>query len=473
MARGLTIAGQATVPSDWLGGYCCYSVLWPDSPEWEAILRGLLTLPSQGRYWDGNTGSIVDAQEAIFETFDNNLHLTEVLMACTDEVANGLIAIANALVNNSGNGPIVVNTGGVSNSVSCYSNSNAGVQSHVTLTDGTNWPIFGDGPIQTLPEEGFPPEYSDIEAYDADKCRKANKIADDLIDTLTNLGNVNFVSGVIGAVVILGAIVGLIAVPAAAIPLLLFALTANVGITAVVLELKNEVVTNRDDLVCLLYQGDNVENTLNSVSDFFDVLVATVAPEAALAVAVKSIALWLMSGDTLNALFSAQAMGVYPDATCECVSGCEEPIQITWEFPTDSNGWEWSQLVGSTALTDGTWYDPFNALTVFIRPGESGQPCVQRWTSPVGCYLGDTFEVGLSAAASPSGLVARSIVHYTDDTETNEIFTSSFNTLNTVYAVDIDPLKTIEWVAVEWEYDGISGSFDFQSYLNAPQIYDA
>lgn len=468
MAGKVTIVGQAVIPGDWLGEYCCYSVLWPVSEEWLAVLRGLLTLPAQGRYWDANTGNIVGAQSVILDTFDNNLHLTEVLMSCTDDVATALQAIATALANQGGCSDVTVVGGGGAVDVSCYANSNAGIQDYITLTDGTIWPIFGSQPIAELPESGYPEGYPNVEDYDTDKCRKATKIVDDFVDSLNNLGNISWGTGAIGVVAVLAAIVGLITVPPVAIPLLLFALTANVGITALVIELSNEVEANREDLICLLYEGENVQFILNSVSDFFDVIIAAIAPAAALGIALKSIAMWLMSGDTLNFLFSASAANLYPNADCSCAS-CENPEEHTWDFTLDSDGWVWSCEGGSCSPGHG-WYDPFNAVYITI---ESAYPTArQRWISPEGCYAGNTFQVTLSAQSNATNLVGRGIVHYVDDTEDVEdlVASGTWPSSGTNYDMDVQD-KEVLWVAVEWEYSGLGGGLNFNSFFNQPVIY--
>ena len=79
--------GIAVIPDDWTDQYITLCIQWPDSTDWRAILRGLLTLPYEPSFWDAFTGTISDAQAAIIETFDQNLHLEE----CT-VIPTGLIA---------------------------------------------------------------------------------------------------------------------------------------------------------------------------------------------------------------------------------------------------------------------------------------------------------------------------------------------------------------------------------------------
>lgn len=51
------------IPNDWAGEeWECVIVEWPNSVQWFGLLRGLITTPVRGRFWDGTTGSIIDAQ---------------------------------------------------------------------------------------------------------------------------------------------------------------------------------------------------------------------------------------------------------------------------------------------------------------------------------------------------------------------------------------------------------------------------
>jgi len=78
--------GLAVIPDDWTSGYVELCIKWPDSPDWRAILRGLLTSPNNVEFWDKFTGTPTDAQATIIETFDQNLHLEECIMIPTGTV---------------------------------------------------------------------------------------------------------------------------------------------------------------------------------------------------------------------------------------------------------------------------------------------------------------------------------------------------------------------------------------------------
>lgn len=328
------------IPDDWDGeSYCDFAVCWPDSEKWRGLLRGLISLTQRGWTWDERTGSILDIQTIGKAIVEKNLDLRACLMACDNtEIADALNNIAAAL-QNAGGQPITVNV----SSGSCGgcdftdSQSTVNVQTTVVLGDGSTWQVFGEQPMAELGPGEFPPEYPNLGAYDADKCAKANKIVDDFIASLENFANTNWTVGVIGAAVILGCVVGLITVPAATIPLLLFALTANVGITALLLQFKVLVGDNKQDLVCILAEGDNIVNIIELAADFFDTLIALIPGSGTLAVVIRSIALWLLNADTLGYLFTGNAAEVYPDADC---SACATELEcFDFEAEQDLLGW--------------------------------------------------------------------------------------------------------------------------------------
>lgn len=67
---------------------CEFLVCWPNDEKWLGLLRGLLGAPTQGRYWDATTGSIVGVQAFFKQIWDDNINVDErqVIMACDSEV---------------------------------------------------------------------------------------------------------------------------------------------------------------------------------------------------------------------------------------------------------------------------------------------------------------------------------------------------------------------------------------------------
>ncbi|NJN99162.1 MAG: hypothetical protein HC875_36240 [Anaerolineales bacterium] len=324
---------------------------------------GLHHHPPARRFWDERTGNIKTNQDVGRQIFENNFPLDGVIMSCNDQsIANALQSIAAALSsqNSNSNATAIAQCGGCGGS-SGVNNSTISVQAFVTLPDGTQWPIMGTQPIAELPESGYPDGYENQAEYDTDKCAKATKMANDFINSIENFATVNWIGGVVGAAAILACLVGLITVPYAAIPLLLFALCGNIGITAALSAFADELQNRRQDLICILYEGDTVSLIITQMAEFLDVVIATIHPASAIAVVLKNIGLWLMNGDVLNYLFNSAARQAYPSADC---SACE-PCPTYWDFEDGLQGWFIQEDNGSGS--DIAWDN--GELSMTYNPG--------------------------------------------------------------------------------------------------------
>jgi len=355
---GVVLLGETMkipIPTDWNGvDTCRWAVCWPSSPQWKAILFGLLSSPSQGRYWDEETGNIRNTQALFRPFYTQNFDLSEVIMACNDiNIADALNAIAVALAaQTSGGGAGCGCSGGSTSTIVQCLGTNLSVNNTVILPDGTTWPVFSTTPVPTLPPSGFPDGYPDEGAYLTDKCAKATKIIDDLIATLNQIGLINWGSGVIGAAIIIGALVGAITVPYVVIPLLLFALTANIGITALLIQSANYIEANKQDFICILYETDTVDEIIQLISSALVTMVAFLGVSGAIAVAIKGIILWLLNGDVLGLLFDSSAAGQYPSADCDfCAQEC--PILFDWQSNSDALGFTFNTLTTNSTVQVG------------------------------------------------------------------------------------------------------------------------
>ncbi|MCK6627828.1 MAG: hypothetical protein L6R45_21960 [Anaerolineae bacterium] len=91
------------IPTDWDGQtFCRFAICWPDSPLWRALLRGLVTEPARGFFWDEKTGYIKGVLADFRQTMDYNLQLECVIMSCGDasEVVAAINGIASKLTYN-------------------------------------------------------------------------------------------------------------------------------------------------------------------------------------------------------------------------------------------------------------------------------------------------------------------------------------------------------------------------------------
>lgn len=80
------------IPDDWDGQtWDCMVIEWPDSVAWRALLRGFVSTPARGRFWDGRTGNIKDIQQVGLEIERRNP-----IMSC-EEIVTVLQQIRNAI----------------------------------------------------------------------------------------------------------------------------------------------------------------------------------------------------------------------------------------------------------------------------------------------------------------------------------------------------------------------------------------
>lgn len=361
--------GDAQIPNDWNGvDYCEYSICWPDSPQWEAVLRGVMTIPGEGRFWDENSGNIVETQEIIEQTYSHNLANIGVLMSCSENTTNALLAIAQAIAS-SGCGQTTGEP-----DVYCYQSSNFGIQNLITIDTGAQVPLYGTQPPAILPESGYPVGYETLEDYDADKCAKVNKFVDDWETTFRNLGTYAWYQSLAGLAVLAACFVGVIVVPYAAIPTILFILLATEGLSAGFIALANYISDNREDLVCTLYATPGVEGAIIALSAFLTIAIAFISPVGAVAIALKQIALAVVSTDSLNYLYSTVAMDVYPDADCgDCEGPCTSGVEI--DFSTGVSGFA---IVEEDGCQEASGTPSFTAESGYCRMFATGTPSIIR-----------------------------------------------------------------------------------------------
>lgn len=64
----------AVIPNDWDGtSYRCYRVQWPQSLQYEAILLGQVSTPTEEQYWDPDTGDVAEAREGVEQAYIQTL----------------------------------------------------------------------------------------------------------------------------------------------------------------------------------------------------------------------------------------------------------------------------------------------------------------------------------------------------------------------------------------------------------------
>lgn len=341
--------GQGFIPDDFEGEYCCYSVEWPSSPKWLAVLRGVLTMPAQGRFWDKHTGTITQAQEQIKPTFDNNLHLQEVLMTCNSpELALIADAINNlAMAQCCGSGEF-----------SGRGSGGAGT-SRPPLSEVTQAEILADPA-----EHG----YADEEEFLSDKCA----IANDIIETLkADLGKLA-ISNLFG--MSHTSFAALIAITLATpIPIddiiAIAALLLSIGSVIVVTSSLSIINDNDQELLCDLFNGTDAATSKSLFLDHFGEFADAGIADPVTNFAAKTFMSYMLGPAVVNRLYYKDLTRIWEGGDCsECEEEPENPWSVeiagtdcaaatmtwvegnTWEFVS---GCQFGGYVGACKLTDG------------------------------------------------------------------------------------------------------------------------
>lgn len=288
------------IPDDWDGEtWCCYVIEWPSSKRWRAILNGQVTAPSRGRFWDEKTGTVVDAQSIGLEIFVRNILGGN--MSCFEDLSASIVYLADRLYSKP----------------CCEGSVNLEVYQG-TSPEGEQ--IYGtQTPAGTLgnPEVDDPPEgYATWAAYHAYKCGVANLLVDGISGSMRNISYVSLAGSTIGVAAVVAAMAGFIVVPVAAIPVIIGALFAAEGVTAALLAVANWLEDNRDEAVCALYLADNTTDAVDSMVALVDDALAALVVASSLHPLVRTIALVIVSTDTLNQLFDSTVQAEYPGADC-------------------------------------------------------------------------------------------------------------------------------------------------------------
>lgn len=230
---------QNPIPSDWdENSWCNYIVCWPDSQLWRGLLLGLVTSPMRGRFWDGKTGTITDAQITGRTILELNKDLEVGCMSCSQaqELTDAMIS---AMASFSGGGA------GCSTGSGC---AGAEEPPPSEVEPGPPGEQVGD------PPDGFD-TWADYEEY---KCAIATWIVEGLEVDLAWAETIDIVALTVTGL----AAALLIPVPfsrVAAILAFFAALSAQGVFLTGIQSAQAAVAANFDELVCSLYQSADAE----------------------------------------------------------------------------------------------------------------------------------------------------------------------------------------------------------------------
>lgn len=297
--------------SRWVGG---------DNPDWPRDL-----LRNQDRLEDLETAlTYIDG-------------LLEVLMSdCGANFAfDGLYAIAQAILNKP----------------CCSGDISISVIQEVTTGGNTVYGTQTPGGLSGPAGEGDPPEgFASWSEYYTHKCALANSLADGFSDSLSFLSTVSLVN-LVALASLLGVHLGIVALfPPSAIPVVIGALIAMGASLGVLNTLSGWLVDNKQDVVCALYNSENVQDAVDALIAVVATGLTALGISASLHPTITTIVLALANTDNLNALFDANVNLTYPDADC---SDCEE-LPCGWTVALGS-------IVSREELSAGRWQVTFGS----------------------------------------------------------------------------------------------------------------
>jgi len=294
---------QVPIPEDWDGLTTqCYVVEWPSSVAWRAILFGLMSMATRGRYWDGRTGNIVDTQNIGREYLDRFIEMNgDGSMSCFDEIAAKLDCICVALQNlpNSLNGGVPFGSGGA-------------------------------GSIEAEPSEfvdngtAFPAGYDDVEEYRENKCNLIEYIIEKITVSLESIGFLNL-AGLTASGVVFGLGLASLIVAPVAFPVLV----ALAGTMVVIWAAQGTLQTAMNNVIdyfnaldrCILFASRTAQDAIDDVYADID--------SSSLSDLEKQIAKNFITPDSVNILFSDKPpLDGLPVGDCSGCTTCESGFSI-------------------------------------------------------------------------------------------------------------------------------------------------
>jgi len=384
---------QLPIPDDWDGvSTCRWAVCWPDSPQWKAILYGLLESPNQGRFWDFRTGNFLSLRNDFRPVLDYNFKLKGVIMACDDSgLSEGLQAIAEALqamaaAQATAAAAATVNGGG------CCDEGSGGAGGSAPPLN----PLEPGDPAVDPPPTGFP----DWPAYDANRCAVATDIIDTLIGDIGRMRTLNLLGLILATLIplLIGSI--LTPIPGDEIAVLggiiLLSLTLGSDMIATWL---STVVDGRDELICALYESGSAASAEAAVEAKFNEIWDENNPGSIYGFSAKSAWATMVNPAVVNRLVELDTDHILPPGDC---TGCQPPP--CWNFVEDVDGWyapgdNWSSFDPGEPVGSVEWVSGERLRITMQNVGGNQYACA---SSPEFSHLvaeGDYFCVNINSAS--------------------------------------------------------------------------
>jgi len=389
------------IPDDWNGDYCCYSVMWPDSRGYLAILRGLITLAADGRYWLASSGSITETQAIIRETFDHNFKNEEVILSCNDGTNQALLAIAAAL---SGTAP------GQSGGSNCCGGGTAGGGQYPANPGGVDTgTIDPESPGEEPPPEGFP----SWEAYNLQRCGVAKQIIEDLEQSLGNLTLVIVGSLTIEALIELLLVALTLTISTAGLAAIA-GLLITIGSTIVVASALGYVNDNEDKLICALLSGNSAYTSRNNFLNKYNQIVDEGSVDVLEAFLMKQLIAYLVEQTVINRMYIYEPGIQYEGVECApCMDDCDIGNAIVAAYTIENDGGgtlllESSESSATYSLSDSAFPMPVvvkDGMSILVEEGDVWSFCFLDDPTPWGACFMLTFSDETTVELENSGTI--------------------------------------------------------------------
>lgn len=334
--------GEIVIPDDWNGeDYCCFSVMWPNSLQWLAVLNGLVDTAGTGFSYNEATGNVTEAAAAIKQTWEYNFRNEVVIMACNSDIAEALLAIAQSLANGA--------TG--NNGCGCVPGVSGG-------SSGTGMIDNPPSGTEDTPEshEGPPPTgYDSWEQFDQLKCDWANFIYDQIITDVATMSLVAI--GTAGVTGLASILVPLLTTPVgwtilATLATVMIAAAATSGFYGFI---STHLGSYRNDYICAMVQGDDVSG---SISGFGAAVDENIEADSNFNILTgywaNSILKGLATIASFNRMYEKQSLTV-PEGECDCDISAD-CLALTYGFIDDiiaSEGYDGALIVHTAADSGG------------------------------------------------------------------------------------------------------------------------
>lgn len=486
-----------SIPDDWDGTFCRFAICWPDSTLWRALLRGLVTEPARGFFWDEETGWVKDVLADFRQTVDHNLDLECVIMTCRDatELIEALNTNFSALTQaiqalqlavtvepanptitvNPANPTITVNPASPDINLTCAPDVNLVCGGGSFGPGGPSSPgygPYGQGPIiqppanpgQTTPGSG-PGGYNPPASwggqpaeYDEYKCKASYFLVDGYINyvdgwarNLENISSLNDVTAYLWAIFQGTPWIALLA--ADAIPLIgTYLVTLSVGLSIeeqFLDEYLDYLRGIRDEWACDFYNAPTVDAARQAALNYVGGGGVIAWPTA-----IRDFHVDVMFKNyVLNVLFEEHSQVLAYTELVDC-SSCEEE-NLCWFFTEGLEGWEYISSYAGWGFAGGSleWFDDGAAQQNGVgNPGYSGM--VSPYFEPYIVQEGDALCLQISDFSS-SGAHSLYIGLTIDGEETQ--FDTSFGSLSQgAEATSLDSLvgQEISQIVIGWYHAG-------------------